>query len=461
MGLWVGVLALLLAERAEACGGCFAPPSTISTVTGHRMAFSVSEQRTVLWDQFEYSGSPEEFSWVLPIAPGAYLEEASQAWFDALESLTVTRVRPPPLVCASSGNSGCGTMAASSDAEGGPLGGNLAEPPVIVLDRRTVGPYETVTLRSTEGDELVNWLTDNGYVVPPDIEPVIGAYVEEDADFIALKLRPGQGVQQMTPVRVVTPGGDGILPLRMVAAGVQDQVDIVLFVIGEQRYSLPDLHQVQVDAKQVTFDFAENDSDYSRIRASLLSENGGASVLTSYAEDAAFSKPFTTLISSSNGFFAFDFWDLYFAEAVDLDQATPCIGAAGNKLASDTRVVDNPESAELPNSGAFVCDGHSDLAAALVGLRPSKTWLTRLEMSLPRTALSMDCVVEPAESQTRVDNWLTPGNSIGRPSTCEQPIFDSNLSGTTPRPDTGAGWSLGLVLLAGMLRRFGLRRGRA
>ena len=58
---------LLAPARSEACGGCFGPPSTTSTVTGHRMAFAVSAERTVLWDQFEYSGAPEDFSWVLPV----------------------------------------------------------------------------------------------------------------------------------------------------------------------------------------------------------------------------------------------------------------------------------------------------------------------------------------------------------------------------------------------------------
>ena len=88
--------ALLGAERSHACGGCFGPPASLTTVTGHRMAFAVSDERTVLWDQFEYSGSPEDFSWVLPVLPGAYLEASTDAWFEALETVTQTRVLAPP-----------------------------------------------------------------------------------------------------------------------------------------------------------------------------------------------------------------------------------------------------------------------------------------------------------------------------------------------------------------------------
>jgi glycogen synthase len=60
-------LSLVLAPRpAAACGGCFGPPAQPTLVTGHRMAFAISETQTVLWDQFQYQGEPEDFSWVLP-----------------------------------------------------------------------------------------------------------------------------------------------------------------------------------------------------------------------------------------------------------------------------------------------------------------------------------------------------------------------------------------------------------
>jgi hypothetical protein len=80
---------------------------------------------------------------------------------------------------------------------------------VTVLHRETVGPDEALTLRSTSGDALTGWLLQNGYLIPPDIAPVIQAYVAEGADFIALRLRPQTGVTQMKPVRVVTPGVSG------------------------------------------------------------------------------------------------------------------------------------------------------------------------------------------------------------------------------------------------------------
>src|SRR4051812_44262855 len=150
---------LLTPATSRACGGCFHPVSISDTtvVTGHRMAFAVSDERTVLWDQFEYSGAPEDFSWVLPVLPGAVLEESTDAWFETLETVTQTQVTAPQLKCASAGGGvGCGSTGAAGLADSAPRGfhedGDGGG--VTVLHQGTVGPYETVTLRSADGDAL-------------------------------------------------------------------------------------------------------------------------------------------------------------------------------------------------------------------------------------------------------------------------------------------------------------------
>ena len=76
-----------------------------------------------------------------------------------------------------------------------------------------MGPYETVTLRSTDDDALRAWLKSHDYAIPDSIAPTIDAYVREGFDFIALRLRPGCGERSMQPVRVVTKGADPTLPL--------------------------------------------------------------------------------------------------------------------------------------------------------------------------------------------------------------------------------------------------------
>jgi hypothetical protein len=418
------------------------------------MAFAVSAGRTVLWDQFEYSGNPEDFSWVLPVAPGAVLEQSSNDWFDSLEAVTATQVSAPQLLCARD-DSGC-ALAGSADDASLSASGIFEGNGVQVLHRDTVGPYDTATLRSTNGDALTQWLTDNGYAIPPDIEPVIAAYVSEGADFIALKLSPGQGVQQMTPVRVITTGAEPILPLRMVAAGTGMFVDIVLYVIGEGRYSMPDLEGMEIDPNTVTWDFDRGQSDYTDMRSYALQQHSGRSYLTTFAQQTPFDRQFESPYGVPMQFAVTDDFsvppastlaDLYFARSAAPTAAT-CVPTGSF---SDDAVVTEASSA------GYGCEGATDIAAALVGMRPSKVWLTRLEMSLPREALDQDCAVEPYRDQEPVSNLIVAGKIENR--NCPAPIFTSRIAaGDTPVRLTP--WMMALVAVSLLLRRRGAR-GRA
>src|SRR5262245_48036821 len=78
----------ITSNDARACGGCFSGGGESTLVTAHRMALAVSTERTVLWDQIQYQGQPEEFAWVLPVRPGATVELASDAFFEALDGAT-------------------------------------------------------------------------------------------------------------------------------------------------------------------------------------------------------------------------------------------------------------------------------------------------------------------------------------------------------------------------------------
>lgn len=436
-------LGLCGAPRAAlACGGCFHAPSRdaeTTVVTGHRMAFAVSAERTVLWDQIQYQGAPEDFSWVLPVLPGAFIETSTDAWFETLETVTQTQVTSPQLTCATSGGSGCscGAGMSASDGASARSGGFDDGSQVVVVHKGTIGPYETVTLRSTDGDALTEWLEGNGYFVPADIAPIIAAYVGEGSDFIALRLKPGAGVQQMQPVRVVTPNGAGLLPLRMVAAGTGASVEIVLYGIAEERLSMPDLHEVSVDTKQLVWDFAGTTSNYGELRRQALARNLGFSTLTSFADRGAFSKQYSApdggligyQVSGSTGQFgvpAFNnFADLYFAQASANSPVPRTCPSIVGSLGGDDLIA--PASAS-----AFACGDFSDISAAMVGMHPARVWLTRFELELPREALSQDCVVVASESQTAVSNQLVATKFTNPPSTCAQPVFESRLASGSP-----------------------------
>lgn len=444
--LWVvcfaGVVSMSTA-RANACGGCFASPAPqqeTSVVTGHRMAFAVSPTRTVLWDQFQYDGAPKDFSWVLPVKPGAYVEESRDAWFEALDSYTSTRVFSPPVTCSAQVSASCACGGSSDSGQSGG-GDGTNQPSVNVIHEGTVGPYETVTVQSSDPAALRAWLDGHGYIVPPNIDPIIDAYVAEGFDFVALRLQPGFGVQQMTPVRVVTPGGDYQLPLRMVAAGVGSFVGITLFVIGEGRFGMPDLPEVSVATKNLEWDFAAQTSNYPELRQQALLQNGGRTYITTFARQRGLADQIalprtgagvlTVSVTDSLGqrTDATTLTSLYFLQAAANENESPktCSFDKSAALATNALVVecqDPPCSNPAPGnlwSDTFACSGFDDVEAAVIGMHPSDIWVTRLEMRLPATALDADCVLEPSVNQGTVQNAYLA--KTWRNSPCGDPIF--------------------------------------
>jgi len=456
LGLLV-IASLATGHDAVACGGCFTGPitqSSDSVVTGHRMAFAITPDRTVLWDQIKYTGNPAEFGWVLPISPGAFIEESTDAWFETLEAATAVKVTSPPIKCANASGGGCGfaTLGSSSaDAKGsaeGVLGG------VDVLHEGTVGPYKTATLASADGGALRTWLETHGYVVPPEIEPVIDTYVAEGAQFIALRLIPGQGVSSMTPVRVVTPNGPAMLPLRMVAAGTGSFVDIILYVFGEGRYKLDDFTETHVNLANLSFDFAKNDSNYLTLRADALGQNEGYSFITAFASGAPFGQAPSVYTVNGSGFPAQSLANLYFSQARNNDgqpsYPDPCTTAEAN--VDSAQLVGTAGGSELPPS-VLTCGTYSDIASALTGLHPNKVWLTRLEMTLPHEALGADCKVSLSAGQKTISNALTATKMTNRSAFCPETVFESSFAPSAGANPLTFAWAVGSFGALFFLRR--------
>ena len=103
-------LALTLAPPpARACGGGMFTVETetqTTTLSGHRVAISISTDQTVLWDQIQYQGDPKDFAWVMPVKTGAKISVGSDAWLEALDAATATVISSQPVDCFTGSDSG-------------------------------------------------------------------------------------------------------------------------------------------------------------------------------------------------------------------------------------------------------------------------------------------------------------------------------------------------------------------
>jgi hypothetical protein len=263
----VALSVIALERDASACGGCFVGEST-TVVTDHRMILSIAKDRSTLYDQIRYQGDPASFAWVLPIAGTVDVGLSADIVFRALDQQTQTRVLPPPLNCPPRPDD-CNNASFGTTADAGAAGG------VQVLKQEVVGPYETVQLASDDPNALATWLSTNGFSVPADVQPVIDKYVAEKFNFLALKLVPGKGVNDMRPVRVTTTGAGAVLPLRMVAAGTGPVVGISLWVVSEGRYEPQNFQSFVIKDDELIWDWTQNRSNYTELRAEKTAAGNG------------------------------------------------------------------------------------------------------------------------------------------------------------------------------------------
>jgi hypothetical protein len=282
------LLTTLVPADASACGGCFSPPNpmgTVSVVGAHRMVLLSAPTGSILWDQIQYTGSPADFVWVLPVQGMPTVEIADNGFFESLVVATdihLTAPTPPRTTCppAYCGGSGCGCLFANASPSAGGYydGGAISlsdAGPVHVYHEGVVGPYETATIGSTDPMALVTWLQDHGYDVPSAMLPTIDHYVSLSMNFVALRLAPMTGVDRMTPVRVRIPGLALTLPLRMIAAGVGAEVSLELFVFSEARMETATFPNAEVDRAAVTFDWTPRTFDYdARFEDALFAGTG-------------------------------------------------------------------------------------------------------------------------------------------------------------------------------------------
>jgi hypothetical protein len=374
--LAAGLFALgsLVPHDAAACGGCFhETQGRISQVTGHRMIFSISNDQTSLWDQISYSGNPASFAWVLPIKGQVDVAVSSDALFAQLEQVTQVTILSPTIDCAGPPICGSGTSTSFAATTGTTGGGG-----VTVIAEETVGPYETVQLKSSDPAALQDWLASHGYQITPEVAPVVDAYVNDGFDFLALKLVPGAGVSSMQPVRVTAPGAGLGLPLRMVAAGTGETTPITLWVLGEGRYEPANFPTFTVDPADLVWNWDSQSSNYAQLKKLGFEASNGQGWLIESGETI---QPFF-------------------------------IGDALLGLAE----YDPAESGYGGANPLETCQ--ADLDALYGKLDPSTLWLSRLHAELSKEALANDLMLGAAADQTPIQRTFNVTTTVGQAPKC-------------------------------------------
>ncbi len=394
------VLALIGERGASACGGCLQPPppptQTASDVTDERMLLAVSTMQSTLYDQLEYAGNPSSFAWVLPIRGTVDVGLSADVLFDSFDALTATQIPAPPQNCAPAPS--CPSLGGGSNAESF-ASGSAGAMTVTVTKQENVGPYDTVQLHSADTSALENWLTQNGFVIPANEQPVIAAYVAEGFDFLAMKLLPNQGVQAMRPVRVTTPGASLSLPLRMASIGTGVTVGITIWVVSDGRYEPQNFPFFHIDDSKLVWDWSTNSSNYTALRSSDEGALGGKG--WEIESSLTLNQELITSVILSGGQSTVGFQPGAISQSPPSDATQDYLAVGDPDAGADAGPYESADDVRT-----------ADIATLFVGLAGPNVRVTRIRSDIAHAAMTQDFLLQASSDQSELSNIRNVTQSV-------------------------------------------------
>jgi len=282
-GLALGLAAVAMPQRAEACGGFFCSSIPVDQ-SGEQIIFGMHGDTITAQILINYQGPAESFSWLLPVASQPEISLGTVAAFTQLGYLTQPRFN-----VEWQGDVGqCGGFyyyPTLNDADGGrdPSAGG-----VEVLSRKDVGPFETTTLAAESTDELVAWLDDNGYAQPAEAIPLLDHYVKQHMKFVALRLQKDEPTGAIQPITLTFREADPCVPLVLTQIAATPDMPVQLYLFGDHRVTPTNWFNVTVNERRI--DWLQFGQNYGQLLTAAVNEAAGHGFVTEYAGTAAITK---------------------------------------------------------------------------------------------------------------------------------------------------------------------------
>jgi hypothetical protein len=292
----VAALAALPAP-ALACGGLFCSGVNTPVVqTAERVLFEVHGDGTVTAVvEIQFEGEATEFGWVVPIPhviDPAMVSTQPPGLFDELEELTAPRFRAPETATADAVgitgwpafyDSGCGAGCGRGVGLSGGVGVPFLPENVEVVGEAVVGPYAVEIITAEEALDLTIWLQQAGYRIPGTAVPVFERYLDQDMAFLGLKLDPDVPAGPIDAISFTFTAEDPMLPLLLTAIAAVPDMDIITYVLADERYAPANYGDARIDDSLLEWD-AAGGTNYDELLVDWMDEAGGAAFATEFAQ---------------------------------------------------------------------------------------------------------------------------------------------------------------------------------
>lgn len=269
-------VAVVAVAPAHACGGLFCQNNPVDQ-NAERIIFTQNGDGTVsAIIQIQYTGFDEDFSWILPLpeaipAEAIEVPETATAAFTELELATNPVFIPPaPPPCA---------QVDIVMSEGVPM---PAAADVEVFASGEVGPFGFDIIGSQDPTALITWLREHNYRVTPPMEPLIDVYVQEQFVFLAMRLLPQRGVQDIQPIQVTYPSERPMIPLRLTAVAANPDMAVLTWFFADAQAVPTNYAHMEIADSELTF-FTFGGNNYRQLLSQRADEFNGQAFITEFA----------------------------------------------------------------------------------------------------------------------------------------------------------------------------------
>ncbi|MEV8533787.1 DUF2330 domain-containing protein [Streptomyces sp. NPDC051211] len=229
--------AVTLIAPAYACG-CGAMVTDRSSRMGVEKELSV-----VRWDgrteqivmRFTVNGDAPRAAWIMPVPTRATVELGDPDLFGDLARRTLPERKTRHYFWPREGDwpfstgTGDGAAAAPMPGSGAPVG---------VVGREQLGDFDVARLTATDPDALRNWLTANGFELPPGLAAELRPYVEQQWEYVAVRLAPREPGRMLRgtldPLRIRFASDRLVYPMRLSRLARTPQA-LGLYVLADHR----------------------------------------------------------------------------------------------------------------------------------------------------------------------------------------------------------------------------------
>jgi hypothetical protein len=268
------LLGVIPVSSVLACGGLFCQNVPVDQ-QAERIIFAVNDDGTIsAYVQINYTGSAPDFSWVVPVPSVPEVDVAEMTTFDELQRLTDPIIISPQIPA-------CAPIAVPAMAmEDSAAGGG-----VQVHASGLAGPFVFDVVSSEDPEALIVWLEDNDYRITDEMKPLIAVYTEEGLFFLAMKLQPEQGVQDIQPVVMTYLSDHPMIPIRLTAVAAIENMSIYTWIFADEQAYTTNYARPTIADEAIRGDFFQfGGTNYMNVVDQTVDLYQGRAFITEYAQ---------------------------------------------------------------------------------------------------------------------------------------------------------------------------------